>query len=222
MRERLENGTELEVVRIAGSTRGLVVAPDIFGLRPLFDDLVQRFADQWNMTTIAVEPFPTESLTADIEPRYEAVSRLTDDRVLGDLFAAADLTGCDEVSLVGFCLGGMHCFKAADQGRFDRIASFYGMIRLPEAWNGPGQSEPLPHVARHQTPFWPLLVTLIRIPRQMQCQTLKPLAPRSSGIPMRNMGLLTTQAVLITEPTMQRTRSLEWASGYAGDNAEER
>jgi hypothetical protein len=36
------------------------------------------------------------------------------------------------------------------------------------------------------------------------------------------MGLLTTQAVLITEPTMQRTRSLEWASGYAGDNAEER
>ncbi len=152
MRERLENGTELEVVRVAGSTRGLVVAPDIFGLRPLFDDLVQRFADEWNVTTIAVEPFPTESLSADIEPRYEAVSRLTDDRVLGDLAAAADLTGCDEVSLVGFCLGGMHCFKAADQGRFDRIASFYGMIRLPEAWNGPGQSEPLPHVAASPDP----------------------------------------------------------------------
>ena len=47
------------------------------------------------MTTIAVEPFPTESLSVDIELRYEAV-RLTDDRVLGDLAAAADLTGCDE------------------------------------------------------------------------------------------------------------------------------
>ena len=147
MRERLDNGTEVEVVRVAGSTRGLVVAPDIFGLRPLFDDLVERFAREWNMTTIAVEPFPTESLSPDIEPRYEAVARLTDDRVLGDLAAAADLTGCEDVSLIGFCLGGMHCFKAADQGRFDRIASFYGMIHLPDAWHGPGQSDPLSHVA---------------------------------------------------------------------------
>jgi dienelactone hydrolase len=46
----------------------------------------------------------------------------------------------------------MHCFKAADAGRFDRIASFYGMIRLPEAWHGPGQSEPLPHVVANPAP----------------------------------------------------------------------
>ena len=138
------------------------------------------------------------------------------------LFAAADLTGCDEVSLVGFCLGGMHCFKAADQGRFDRIASFYGMIRLPEAWNGPGQSEPLPHVAASPDPVLAIIGDLDPYTPPDACQTLKPPAPRSSGIPMRNMGLLTTQAVLITEPKMQRARSLEWASGYAGDNAEER
>jgi len=152
MRDTLPNGTPIEIHRIAGATRGLVVAPDIFGLRPLFDDLVARFATEWGMTTIAVEPFPTETLGPDIDPRYAAVARLDDARVLGDLAAAADLTGCAGVGLIGFCLGGMHCFKAADAGRFDRIASFYGMIRLPEAWHGPGQSEPLPHVVANPAP----------------------------------------------------------------------
>ncbi|MGA1034130.1 MAG: dienelactone hydrolase family protein [Ilumatobacteraceae bacterium] len=153
MRETLDNGTPIEIVRVEGSTRGLVVAPDIFGLRPLFDDLVARFAAEWGMTTVAVEPFPTESMGPEIEPRFEAVARLDDARVIGDLVAAAVATGCEEVGLIGFCLGGMHCFKAADAGRFDRIASFYGMIRLPEAWNGPGQSEPLPHVAANPSPL---------------------------------------------------------------------
>jgi carboxymethylenebutenolidase len=45
--------------------------------------------------------------------------------------------------MIGFCMGGMYCFKAAAMKRFSRIASFYGMIRLPEAWRGDGQGEPL-------------------------------------------------------------------------------
>jgi carboxymethylenebutenolidase len=44
-------------------------------------------------------------------------------------------------------MGGMYCFKAARSDRFAKIASFYGMIRLPEAWVGPGQGEPLAHLA---------------------------------------------------------------------------
>ncbi len=152
MRETLDNGTPIEIVRVEGARRGLVVAPDIFSLRPLFDDLVARFAADWGMTTVAVEPFPTEELGPDIDPRFEAVARLDDSRVLGDLIAAANATGCDEVGLLGFCLGGMHCFKAADAGRFDRIASFYGMIHLPPAWAGPGQSEPLAHLAANPSP----------------------------------------------------------------------
>jgi hypothetical protein len=68
---------------------------------------------------------------------------LDDDDHLRDLVEAADATGCDRVGLIGFCMGGMYCFKAARSDRFDRIASFYGMIRLPEAWKGPGQGEPL-------------------------------------------------------------------------------
>jgi dienelactone hydrolase len=76
-----------------------------------------------------------------------AVPSLDDDRHLADLEAAADATGCDRVGLLGFCMGGMYCFKAARSDRFERIASFYGMIRLPENWVGPGQGEPLAHLA---------------------------------------------------------------------------
>ena len=147
MQSQLDSGTPITIAEVEGSTRGLVIAPDIFGLRPLFTDMVERLAAEWGMTTIAVEPFPGRELGPEIEPRYAAVPTLDDANVLGDLVAAAELTGCSEVGLIGFCMGGMYCFKAASTGRFDRIASFYGMIRLREPWRSPGQAEPLELVA---------------------------------------------------------------------------
>ena len=68
MRDTLDNGTPIEIHRIDGATRGLVVAPDIFGLRPLFDDLVARFATEWGMTTIAVEPPPPPTTSPATSP----------------------------------------------------------------------------------------------------------------------------------------------------------
>ncbi len=147
MRITLPSGTPAEIHRIDGATRGLVVFPDIFGLRPLFDEHVQRFATEWGMTTIAIEPFPVSAvgreLGADIDGRFAAVPTLRDADKFRDLSEAADATGCATVSMIGFCMGGMYCFKAASTKRFARIASFYGMIRLPEAWRGEGQGEPL-------------------------------------------------------------------------------
>lgn len=147
MRMTLPSGTPAEIHRVDGAVRGLVVFPDIFGLRPLFDDHVQRFATEWGMTTIAIEPFPVSAvgreLGADIDGRFAAVPTLRDADKFRDLSEAADATGCSTVGLIGFCMGGMYCFKAASTKRFARIASFYGMIRLPEAWRGDGQGEPL-------------------------------------------------------------------------------
>lgn len=147
MRITLPSGTPAEIQRVDGATRGLVVFPDIFGLRPLFDDQVRRFAAEWGMTTVAIEPFPVSAvgreLGADIDARFTAVPTLTDADKFRDLNEAADATGCATVSMIGFCMGGMYCFKAASMKRFARIASFYGMIRLPEAWRGDGQGEPL-------------------------------------------------------------------------------
>ena len=126
---------------------GLVITPDIFGLRPLFDEMVARLSSVWQMNVCAVEPFPGLDLGDEVEPRLAAVPGLDDDAHLRDLEEAAEATGCDTVGLLGFCMGGMYCFKAARSDRFARIASFYGMIRLPEGWIGPGQREPLEALA---------------------------------------------------------------------------
>lgn len=143
MRIELASGTPAELVVADGARRGLVVTPDIFGMRPLYDDMAARFAAEWGMTTCVVEPFPGRALGDDVEPRFAAVPTLDDDAHLRDLELGADATGLDEVGLIGFCMGGMYCFKAARSERFVRIASFYGMIRLPETWRGPGHREPL-------------------------------------------------------------------------------
>jgi len=151
MRITLPSGTEVELTEPADtdsdSRMGLVIAPDIFGLRPLFDDMAARLASIWSMTVCAVEPFPGLDLSEEVEPRFAAVPTLDDEAQLRDLIEAADATGCDQVGLLGFCMGGMYCFKAARTDRFAKIASFYGMTRLPDAWKGAGQGEPLDHLA---------------------------------------------------------------------------
>lgn len=128
--------------------RGLVIAPDIFGLRPLFDDMSARLMEELGgWPVVAVEPFPGEE-HLEMEERRAAVARKTDDRQLGDLIAAAEITGAASVAVMGFCMGGMYAFKAAGTGRFDKAVSFYGMIRVPEEFHGPGQGEPLDFLAR--------------------------------------------------------------------------
>ncbi len=59
------------------------------------------------------------------------------------MVAAADATGCEEVGVIGFCMGGAITFKAAATGRFRRAVGFYGMIRLPETWRSPRLAEPI-------------------------------------------------------------------------------
>ncbi len=142
MRIELSTGTAAELVRVEGAERGLVLIPDLMGLRPLFDDHVARLAAEQSWTVCAPQVFVgREELTA--EERLAVVCELDDEEVLGDVMAAADATECETVVITGFCMGGMYTMKAAATGRFRRAAAFYGMIRLPEHWRGPGQGEPL-------------------------------------------------------------------------------
>jgi carboxymethylenebutenolidase len=145
MRITLPSGNQAET---AGDSteRGLVVVPDIMGLRPLFDDLVARLADEWDCAVVAPDLYAGQT-ELDLEGRFEAASGLRDDDVLGDMVAAADATGAAHVGAIGFCMGGMYVNKAVATGRFDRLASFYGMIHVPERWVGSGQGEPLACIA---------------------------------------------------------------------------
>lgn len=149
MRIDLPSGTTAELTVPDAPRRGLVLAPDIMGLRPLFDDLCARLAAEQAWAVCAPEPFPNHA-DAPIEERLELVRTLRDEDQVGDLVAAADelrsRTGVDPVAVLGFCLGGMYALKAADAGPFDRVVAFYGMIRTPVQFDGPGHTDALDHV----------------------------------------------------------------------------
>jgi len=147
VRITLPSGTPAAFVPCPGATTGLVIATDVWGLRPLFDDLAERLASEWSMSVCVPEPFPGPAIPMEFEPRVAALRAASDSERLRDLGEAAAATQCGRVVLIGFCMGGMYALKAASLPTFDRIVPFYGMIRVPEAWRGPGQGEPLHLVA---------------------------------------------------------------------------
>jgi carboxymethylenebutenolidase len=129
---------------------GVVLHPDIMGVRPLFDEMATRLASH-GLAVAMIEPFArrseSERAASDVASRMGWVAELDDEDVLGDLSAAADLLvvddGVTKVGVLGFCMGGFYALKAAATERFDRAVAFYGMIQPPDAWRGPGQSSPL-------------------------------------------------------------------------------
>jgi carboxymethylenebutenolidase len=128
---------------------GLVLHPDLGGLRPLFDDIARRLATH-GLAVCAVEPFAgvaAEDLST-FEQRFARVADIDDDQQLEVLSSAADLLvvedGVSRVGVLGFCMGCHYAFKAAATDRFDAAVAFYGMLRTPDEWNGPGHTiEPL-------------------------------------------------------------------------------
>ncbi len=129
---------------------GVVLHPDIGGLRPLFEDLARRLASH-GVAVCVPEPFARAIASgvdlSGIDQRMAYVAKLEDELQIGDLEAAADyLVVNDDVSdvaVLGFCMGGMYALKAAATGRFDRAVAFYGMIRVPTGWQNPTLAEPL-------------------------------------------------------------------------------
>jgi len=158
MRADLPSGTAVELSIPEGPpTRGVIIVPDIAGMRPLFDDLAARLTAELNWAVAVFDPFAGRRL-GDIDERFAAVSTLDDDRIIADAVASADLvterTGTARVALMGFCMGGMYAYKAATSGRFDRAVTFYGMIKVPMMWRGEAQNEPLAMLAeRHSCPI---------------------------------------------------------------------
>ena len=121
---------------------GVVLHPDVGGLRPLFDDMARRLATH-GLAVCAVEPFAgiAEQDRATTEERLARVADLDDEFQLEMLSGAADLLvvedGVTRVGVLGFCMGGHYAFKAAAGDRFDAAVAFYGMLRTPESWRGP-------------------------------------------------------------------------------------
>lgn len=130
----------MEVARPVGvaANAALVVAPDLMGLRPLYDDLCALLSADHGWAVAAPEPFAGREHLSFEE---REIGSNDDERVVGDLIAAADLLGEEPVRVLGFCQGGMWALKASGTGRFTAAVSFYGMIRVP--WARPGHTQPL-------------------------------------------------------------------------------
>lgn len=139
MRATLGSGTAIEVVVPAAPTRGLVLVPDIMGMRPLFDEHVARLAAEHSWAVAAVEPYPGQE---DLPLDQRLSGRVNVERMLRDVVDAADHLGQDRTAVLGFCQGGMTAFRAAGTLRFDKAVAFYGMVRPPEQWSVPG-ADPL-------------------------------------------------------------------------------
>lgn len=142
MREVLPSGTPVEVVRVEGAAAGLVVVPDIFGLRALFDDLVARLSAENGWSVAAFEPFPDQQ-PPSVEERMALMPSMSDERWVGDAVAAADLLAVEPVGILGFCMGGMVTMKAVATGRFHRAVPFYGMVRNPDGWRSDSNGDAL-------------------------------------------------------------------------------
>ncbi len=129
---------------------GLVLHPDIGGLRPLFDDMARRLAT-YGIAVCAVEPFagipeagarhrgPADRRTCGA--RRPPAAR---DARRSPPTCWSSTTTCRGFRVLGFCMGGHYAFKAAASDRFDAAVAFYGMLRTPDGWQGPGHTiEPL-------------------------------------------------------------------------------
>ena len=122
MRIKLPTGTPAELARptVGEATGGLVLWPDICGLRPVFDAHVQRLADDHSLVVVAPEMYPGEEDLA-LDARHARAATFSDDDKLSDALAAADATGFDHVGVLGFCMGGMLTFLiAANRGAADK------------------------------------------------------------------------------------------------------
>lgn len=151
------DGTPVDAIHarpVAPPDAGLVVHPDMMGVRDLFDDLCRRVAT-YGFAVVCAEPFAhfaPDVRAGDATVRMASMKDMDDDVQLGDLAAAAEFLreadGVESVSILGFCMGGMYTLKAAATGVFDRAAPFYGMIRVPDDWRGPGQRDALDSAAQ--------------------------------------------------------------------------
>ena len=151
MRISLPSGTPAELTTPDSEpTRGVALAPDIGGLRPLFDDMCAQLAAEHGWAVCAPEPFPGREAMS-LEERMASVGALTDDGQLGPLVEAAHHLrgiGVARVAVLGFCMGGMYALKASGTGVFDKAVAFYGMIRVPKQWQSETQTPPLDHVTK--------------------------------------------------------------------------
>ena len=123
---------------------GVVLHPDIGGLRPLFDDMARRLATH-GLAVCAVEPFAgvAESRAGDDRAAIRARRGISTTRSSSRCCRARPIcswskTTCRGSCVLGFCMGGHYTFKAAASDRFDAAVVVLRDAAHARRLEGPG------------------------------------------------------------------------------------
>ncbi len=141
------------LARADSGEAGVVIAPDVRGLHPFYEELAERFA-QAGVNAIAFDYF---GRTAGVDPRdgdfdfRPHVAKTTSAGIQADIAAAAGhLRGGTETQrmfVVGFCMGGRAAFNAsAEQDELAGVIGFYGRLNRREGEAGATPAENAPRM----------------------------------------------------------------------------
>lgn len=136
-----------------GAAAGVLVWPDIFGLRPAFRQMGKRLAES-GYSVLVVNPFyrvqkaptaPAGAATpiAEVRPLAQGLSETTHrtdaKAFIGWLDAQAAVAKNRKIGTQGYCMGGPMAFRtaAAVPGRVGAVASFHGGGLVTEQPNSP-------------------------------------------------------------------------------------
>jgi carboxymethylenebutenolidase len=136
------------LARASGGDAGVVIAPDVRGLHPFYEDLAERFASA-GVSAIAFDYFGRTAGTDrrgddfDYQPHLR---QLRPQAVYGDIATSrAHLereTRARRIFVVGFCFGGRLAFlQSAAQPGLAGVIGFYGRLgkRENEVWPMPAE-----------------------------------------------------------------------------------
>ena len=136
--------------------RGVVIAPDVRGLHPFYEELAERFASA-GVHAIAIDYF---GRTAGTSPRgddfefREHVAKTKTTTIQADIASAmGHLRGATDASrifVLGFCMGGRQAFFAsAEHAELAGVVGFYGRLSTREGEEG---TAPKDRAARMRAP----------------------------------------------------------------------
>lgn len=144
------------LARAAEGDLGVVIAPDVRGLHPFYEELAERFADA-GVNAIAFDYFGRTAGTGargDDFPYQEHNARNTTAQVHADLTAAIGHlrggTDARSIYVMGFCKGGRVAFNAAAEHA--GIAGSVGFYGWPVRGSEDDQSAPIDNVDRMHVP----------------------------------------------------------------------
>lgn len=141
------------LARASSGDAGVVIAPDVRGLHPFYEELAERFA-QAGVHAIAFDYFGRTAGTDRRDDAFEYVPHVrqtTSPTIQADITAAADAlrrrTGARRVYVLGFCMGGRVAFNAsAEQKDLAGVVGFYGRLSTREGEEGQAPKDRAPRM----------------------------------------------------------------------------